>query len=86
MSGNSTENSGHDGPVEAWRSISLMVLQHGQQNCDLTVRTMRHISDETKDENRIVLLQEAVAALRQQLEEQHQKIQTVISGVKTDPQ
>ena len=85
MSGNNLENGEQAGPVETWRSISLMVLQHGQQNCDLTVRTMRHISDETLDERRAALLDEALAALRQQLEDQHHKIQMIISGFKTGP-
>ncbi len=84
MSEVNRENDAQPGLVDAWRSLSLMVLQHGQQNCDLTVRTMRDITFENMDERRTEVFNDALAALREQLEEQHQKIQTVISGLKMD--
>ena len=76
-----TEKQSGSEPIEAWRQLSLLVLEHGQKNCDLTVRTMRNISDETRDTAKEALLKQAAAKLRQQLEEQHQLIKAVIRGI-----
>ena len=75
------EKPGGSEPIETWRQLSLLVLEHGQKNCDLTVRTMRNISDETRDTAKAALLKQAAAKLRQQLEEQHQLIKAVIRGI-----
>ncbi len=85
MLGIEPQDGAQSGPVDAWRSISLLVLQHGQQNCDLTVRTMRHISDERLTDRQMTLFNEALSALGRQLEEQHLRLQAVISGLKIDP-
>ena len=76
-----SDKQGNSRPIETWRQLSLLVLEHGQQNCDLTVRTMRNISDETRDAAQTVLLKQAAAKLHQQLEEQHQLIKAVIRDI-----
>ncbi len=76
-----TQKQGGSEPIETWRQLSLLVLEHGQRNCDLTVRTMRTISDETHNTAKEALLKQAAAKLRQQLEEQHQLIKAVIRGI-----
>lgn len=70
--------------IDAWRSISLLVLKHGQQNCDFTVSTMRIITDESQDTQRTKLFDDALNLLKDRLEEQHQQIQTIISELKFD--